>query len=398
MMFMNYWNIYGRMLGSLLSCRPWRISGNTLEKWNNRGRYTMIPRSYGYRSRFLVMIAKFHPRRKWLLFLFRALCGDQQPPETLVSWFGLFVNHWALVLQLHFLEFEIKINHAHTAWTAWHTSNPIILMGSQSCTHVSLWVDAPNAQVPIPGHASLYPILKRLVWGLNIAYTLPTTHAVGFCCTEIGGDWKWMKQLWRFDASWLSHELCHLCDARKMTYDNFAVSNWHSSAQFVLKLPDPVCPLALLRGFDVTMIRWCQLHNVNLGLCWTANGSSLLYLIQLGYFGDPQTQLLSLLDIAYLDFKEFTRAGGWRHSQRKFTPKLIIKTGSGAYMTTKGWNARVITAWLANCSLMAFNGTTECFGDQYGIFFYMSESCVDASNYTFEIWGWVFIFYKCTAL
>ena len=38
-------------------------------------------------------------------------------------------------------------------------------------------------------------------------------------------------------------------------------------------------------------------------------------------------------------------------------------------MTTKGWNARVITAWLANCSLMAFNGTTECFGDQYSIFF-----------------------------
>ena len=197
---------------------------------------------------------------------------------------------------------------------------------------------------------------------MNIAYSLPTTHAVGFCCTEIGGDWKWMKDLWRFDSSWLSHELCHLCDARKMTYAKFDVSVWHSTAQFIVKLPDPVCPLALLLGFDVTTIRWCQLHNVNLGLCWTANGSSLLYLIQLGYFGDPQAQLPSLLDIAYLDFKEFTRAGGWRHSQRKFTPKLIIKKGSGAYMTTKGWNSRVITAWLAQCSLMAFNGTIECLG------------------------------------
>lgn len=247
-----------------------------------------------------------------------------------------------------------------------------------------LWVYAPSVQFPIPGHASLYPILRRLVWGMNIAYTLPTTHAAGFCCTEIGGDWKWMKQLWRFDASWLSHELCHLCDAKKMTYDNFAHSTWHSTAQFILKLPDPVCPLALLQGFDVTTIRWCQLHNVNLGLCWTANGSSLLYLIELGYFGDPQTELLSLLDIAFIDFKEFTRAGGWRHSQRKFTPKLIIKAGSGAYMTTKGWNARVITAWLANCSLMAFNGTIECFGSTSDCFYFMSWSCR-----RFEIRGWV---------
>ena len=207
---------------------------------------------------------------------------------------------------------------------------------------------------------------------MNIAYNLPTTHAVGFCCTEIGGDWKWMKDIWRFDSSWLSHELCHLCDARKMTYAKFDVSVWHSTAKFIVKLPNPICPLALLLGFDVTTIRWCQLHNVNLGLCWTANGSSLLYLIQLGYFGDPQAELPSLLDIAYLDFKEFTRAGGWRHSQRKFTPKLIIKKGSGAYMTTKGWNSRVITAWLAQSSLMAFNGTIECLGHacKYSLYFF----------------------------
>ena len=100
MMFMNCWNICGRMLASLLSFRPWRISGDMLEKWNNRGRYTMIPLSCGYRSRFLVMIAKFPPRRKWDVFLFRAPCGGQELPETPVSWFGPFVNHWALVLQL----------------------------------------------------------------------------------------------------------------------------------------------------------------------------------------------------------------------------------------------------------------------------------------------------------
>lgn len=51
-------------------------------------------------------------------------------------------------------------------------------------------------------------------------------------------------------------------------------------------LPKSLClgPLLLLPNFDLDAIRTCSMHNVNLGLLFTANGSALLSGLQVQVF------------------------------------------------------------------------------------------------------------------
>ncbi|CAE7469344.1 unnamed protein product [Symbiodinium sp. CCMP2592] len=77
-------------------------------------------------------------------------------------------------------------------------------------------------------------------------------------------------------------------------------------------------PLLGLQCFDVAMLCHCSLHNVNLGVAQDATGSTLLFgtilvgmfLVENGYFGDPNPDVNSLhqiLVVAYKDFRTFQK-------------------------------------------------------------------------------------------
>ena len=112
--------------------------------------------------------------------------------------------------------------------------------------------------------------------------------------------------------------------------------------------PTNVSPLILLRRFHVRKIQWCQLHNLNLGLLWTSNGGCLAFLLEAGQFGEPSLDVRFRLENAYDAFKLWLQQSRFTCSQRRFTQKMLFKAEHGPYLSAKGWNSRVICAWLAD--------------------------------------------------
>ena len=195
------------------------------------------------------------------------------------------------------------------------------------------------------GYETLQPVMARIVWSMRLV-------AARFMITEISGDWKYLRQLFNFSTHWNGLHICHFCRVRKTEYADLSMPEWRTTREFLLEaLPDTPSPLILLPCFDVSMIQICQLHSLNLGLLWTCNGSTICYLMEAGMFGDPRLGLHELLERVHSDFLIWATENRIRHSQRKFTPALLIKKQSGAYCTTKGHNSQIITEYLTHCCL-----------------------------------------------
>ena len=204
------------------------------------------------------------------------------------------------------------------------------------------------------GWPTLRPFLAELVYSLNIAYDQPISGGRKFQVTEIGMDWKALRECFKLKSHWNSHMMCHMCRMSNKQYADLPENlDFRDTVSFLSEvLPsDSVSPLILLRAFDVSCITWCSLHNLNLGLLWTLNGGTLAHLVECGTFGDPQTDgVASCLRAAYKDFKQWQSLTGIRCSQRPFTMNMVFKASHGAYLTAKGFNSRCIAAFLADKS------------------------------------------------
>ena len=202
------------------------------------------------------------------------------------------------------------------------------------------------------GFETVRPVLARCVWSLNLAYETATAVAKArFVVTEIAGDWKYLREAFNWNCHW-NHttRICHHCRITREEYamlpDNLS---FRTTAEFISEvLPvNRVTPLILLRSFDVTKITWCQLHNLNLGLLWTCNGGCIALLLERGWFGDPSDGK-RCLRTAYDGFKKWQKENHFSCSQRRFTFRTIFKAAHGAYLSGKGYNSRVVCAWLAD--------------------------------------------------
>ena len=204
------------------------------------------------------------------------------------------------------------------------------------------------------GWFTIRPILSQLVYSLNHAFDNPTTKTgVRFQVTEIGMDWKALRECFQMRSHWNKGDLmCHMCRMGNKEYASLpATLDWRSTSDFIAEILEGphVTPLILLRQFDVSCISWCLLHNVNLGLLWTINGGCLADLIEMNAFGNLAVVGFTVcLKAAYKDFKEWQAATRIRCSQRQFTYKMLFKPAHGAYLATKGFNARCISAYLAD--------------------------------------------------
>lgn len=134
-------------------------------------------------------------------------------------------------------------------------------------------------------------------------------------------------------------------------------------------------PYIDLYFFDVTLIKHCTLHVLNLKMVLAANGSVLwhgsrgvetkfadlrsleLFLLALrsmllhqGVFGIVANRTVAgykdALQAAYADFGAWRRVMKVGCSQKKFNYNGLFSEEYGAFMNAKGYNARVLSEWL----------------------------------------------------
>ena len=180
-----------------------------------------------------------------------------------------------------------------------------------------------------------------------------TRNGHHFMVTEIGGDWKYIREAFEMRSHWNSSKMCHLCQTPRLCMTDLSDDlPWRDLANFceeILPTNNNWSPLVLLRNFHPTLITWCLLHTVYLGLLWTANGASLAYLLELGRWGNPSDINLKLrLRLAYVSFQAWLKRYKISSSQRVFKPRMLFKSGHGAYLSAKGFNSRCLAAWLAD--------------------------------------------------
>ena len=214
------------------------------------------------------------------------------------------------------------------------------------------------------GWPTLRPILSVLVNSLNTAFDTATpVKGLKFQVTELGMDWKAMREIFQLGTHWNSQMMCHMCHMKNTDYYTLPYNlQWRTAVNFVAEVlrPANVTPLVLLRRFDISCIKWCSLHNVNLGILWTINGGSLVYLVEKNVYGDLNAcGWDSCFKSAYKDFKEWQSRVGVHCSQRRFSSRNVFKQMHGAYLTAKGYNSRCITAYLADKSKAIFDACHE---------------------------------------
>ncbi|CAK9070921.1 unnamed protein product [Durusdinium trenchii] len=182
------------------------------------------------------------------------------------------------------------------------------------------------------------------------------------------GDLDWFKQCWQFEKrGWMAIDCCFFCDAKSKgqtnPYSECGVEAQWNETEFTEAwdwaahvLPDRLCPLLATPGFSVDTIRLCSMHTFCLGLLQTANGSSLINLIEHGYYGNPDGPLDKNLICLYQDFKAWCKLHKIYTSQRQFYPGLVIKSNNNVTMTHKAYNGRVLCAYTAEASRLALEG------------------------------------------
>ena len=200
------------------------------------------------------------------------------------------------------------------------------------------------------GYATLHPILHALVWSLNVSFDFPLACGYAFQVTEVGGDWKYLREAFNMTTHWNSDRCCHFCEIHRVEFPSLPQPLPHRSTNDFIRdviSPNWPSPLILLRKFNLEVVQWCLLHTCHLGLLWTANGGAMDYLLNYGVWGPPRLALKTRLLRASIAFKQWRKLNHVRCSQRPFSVRMLYKGGHGAYLSCKGWNSRIVCAWLA---------------------------------------------------
>lgn len=78
-------------------------------------------------------------------------------------------------------------------------------------------------------------------------------------------------------------------------------------------------------------------------------------LLDLGWWGDTSTDIRLRLRKAFNDFTAWRKRHKLGSSQRPFTVRSLFKVAHGAYLTAKGFNSRIMAAWLAEEAEAAYS-------------------------------------------
>ena len=83
-------------------------------------------------------------------------------------------------------------------------------------------------------------------------------------------------------------------------------------------------PLYKLTGWDSSMIKYCSMHTVQLGLCQWVNGNSTIMLLERNFFGRPGLVRSEQLKIVTATFKRWITSQGLGYLSGYGIEMLII--------------------------------------------------------------------------
>ena len=219
---------------------------------------------------------------------------------------------------------------------------------------------------------TLRPVLLRAVWSLNLALqgrrpgnSRPLSMKFATC--EIKGDWKFYVETFELRQWYTCNRICHRCNAANVEnkgplFSNFGTAfRQNDTMAFINEvLPDQPSPLVLLSGFHVRWLRWCLMHNCNLGLFQVETAEALLLLAETACLHDPNLTMQGALKQSYKAFKTWCRAEKvsctvrpWKITQFHLGKDPREPT-QHPWINFKAYNARCVLAFVAaaeaNCN------------------------------------------------
>ena len=124
--------------------------------------------------------------------------------------------------------------------------------------------------------------------------------------------------------------------------------------------PRFINPMAFQQHFDSSMIKFCSMHVINLGVMQYAAGASLDLLLSYNFFGlgTLSEQLAETTE----SFRRWASSSGISHSQCYLTPAMLYHNKQGREypcLTLKAFNARVFLPFLVLCLRMLFQENND---------------------------------------
>ena len=186
-----------------------------------------------------------------------------------------------------------------------------------------------------------------------------------YAVTEMRGDWQWHVRFWKLSCWWARPHICHACDATSGNWQQVHTDHQaRSHANFVVNcLPRYVNPMATIQYFNASMLRFCSMHCINLGILQYLLGSVVVLLAETYDFfgaGSWEVRLTELLH----RFKLWASASRIPHSQSSITKGMLFHSKQHTdfpCLTLKAYNARVMLPFLARCLGIAFKSCqTDC--------------------------------------
>ncbi len=184
-------------------------------------------------------------------------------------------------------------------------------------------------------------------------------------CTQHLGDWKYVKDVFRFGRHYGAARCCHFCLCSKRlgpgNFANFTSAgiawsehNRTTTLDYMGTFPPGAVPhLARTWGFHLHMLLVDFMHSDLQGVgCWLL-ANALLEMAEEGRFGlhaGPwKTRLSKALSVAYRSFAAFCKGHFLDHSQKRFKPALLSMSSQADWPEFRGkaHNCLVVLTWLA---------------------------------------------------
>lgn len=238
-------------------------------------------------------------------------------------------------------------------------------------------IAAVRHEICLKGNKTLDPIFRVMAWSLNVAYSgvfpsrdwkgrdLPPARSAmagkpiaggPFCLVQVRGDWKWLWESWQMKHYWKHKKgICFKCRADAepgpnmfTRFDDFESIPRLTTRQFFdVALKRYICPISFIACFQPSMLKYCLMHTMHLGLLHNLNAGGLLTLVECGWFGDRSTSVSPThMEIFTFRFHTWCRLHGINHSQPWIT-KGHLNLTDYAELRLKAFASRIMTSFLA---------------------------------------------------
>ncbi|CAE7221918.1 unnamed protein product [Symbiodinium sp. CCMP2592] len=129
-------------------------------------------------------------------------------------------------------------------------------------------------------------------------------------------------------------------------------------------MEDPVNAMLCHHGFHPSMLAWCSMHQLNLGIMQDFSGSAILLLVRISFFGNynAEDHLRESMKECTRRFKDFCKLHSFECSQCWLTTGMLHDNQTGwPSLKLKAYNARIFLMFV-RAALQAAKSAREAQG------------------------------------